>query len=107
MPRAATFGTGGLAGGMRGSKANELIVVQPRPNFWTVIAINACRLLGRLILRGIRYPGAACSLVLVVVLSMWLGLLGLGVMLVRGAASLAVWRRLHPANFRRVVVSQW
>jgi S-DNA-T family DNA segregation ATPase FtsK/SpoIIIE len=92
---------------MRGSKANELIVVQPRPSFWTVMVTNACRLLGRLILWVTRHPGTAGVLVLVLLLWLWLGLLGLGAVLVCATASLAGWRWLHPATFRRVVVSRW
>lgn len=107
MARTATRGTGGLAGGMRGSKANELIVVQPRPSFWTVMATNACRLLGRLILWATRHPDTAGSLILVLVLWLSLGLLGLTALLGCAAASLAAWRWLHPVTFRRVVVSRW
>lgn len=77
MARTATRGTGGLAGGMRGSKANELIVVQPRPSFWTVMATNACRLLGRLVLWATRHPATAGTVILTVVLWLSLGLLAL------------------------------
>jgi S-DNA-T family DNA segregation ATPase FtsK/SpoIIIE len=92
---------------MRGSKANELIVVQPRPSFWTVMATNLCRLLGRLVLWATRHPGTAGSLILIVVLWLWLGLLGAGAVVVCAGVSLAAWRWLHPVTFRRVVVSRW
>jgi S-DNA-T family DNA segregation ATPase FtsK/SpoIIIE len=107
MARTATYGTGGLAGGMRGSKANELIVVQPRPSFWTVLATNLCRLLGRLVLLATRHPGTAGTLVLVVLLWLALGVLGLGAVLGCAAGSLALWRWLRPTTFRGVVVSRW
>jgi hypothetical protein len=36
-------------GGMRGRQAPQLVMVQPRPTLTTVLVINTCRLVGRLV----------------------------------------------------------
>ena len=107
MARTATFGTGGLAGGMRGSKANELLVIQPRPTLTTVIVTNMFRLLGRLLGWVIRHPGTAGTVLLAGGLLAWLGAGGLVVTAVLTAVGVVVWRRWHAASYRRLVVSRW
>jgi DNA segregation ATPase FtsK/SpoIIIE, S-DNA-T family len=107
IARTAAFGTGGLAGGMRGSKANELIVVQPRPTLTTVVLTNLCRLLGWLVVWASKHPVSAVGLVVAVVLWVWFGLVGLVGVAVAVVVGLVGWRSLHPASFRRLVVSRW
>src|SRR5512139_1793435 len=105
MARTATFGTGGLAGGMRGSKANELVVIQPRPTVTTVILTNLARLLGRLIGWVLRHPGSACTFLLAWWLLAWLGAGGVAVTAVVIVATVLLWRHWHVASYRRLVVS--
>lgn len=107
MARTASFGTGGLAGGMRGSKASELIVIQPRPTLATVVLTNLFRVLGRLLVWVVRHPGLASAGVLACALFAWLGAVGLGAGTFAGVGGVAAWRRFHPGSFRRVVVSRW
>ena len=107
MARTASFGTGGLAGGMRGSKASELVVIQPRPTLTTVILTNLARVLGRLIGWVLRHPGSACTFLLAWWLLAWLGVGGLAVSAAVGVGGVLLWRRLHVASYRRLVVSRW
>jgi DNA segregation ATPase FtsK/SpoIIIE, S-DNA-T family len=107
MARTATFGTGGLAGGMRGSKANELLVIQPRPTLTTVILTNLVRLLGLGLGWLIRHPGTAGTILLTWWLLAWLGAGGLAVTAALSVAGVMLWRRLHPVSYRRLVVSRW
>jgi S-DNA-T family DNA segregation ATPase FtsK/SpoIIIE len=107
MARTARFGTGGLAGGMRGSKASELIVVQPRPSLFTVTVLNLARLLGTVTGWAARHPSVVAALSTAVVVSAVLGLIGLGVLLGATAAGLWLWRRWHRASYLHLVVSRW
>jgi S-DNA-T family DNA segregation ATPase FtsK/SpoIIIE len=105
--RTAAFGTGGLTGGMRGSKANELIVVQPRPTLTTVLLTNLCRLLGRLVVWASKHPASAAGLVVATALWFWVGATGLGATALLAVVGLLTWRRMHPGSFRLLVVSRW
>ena len=105
--RTASVGTGGLAGGMRGSKANELIVLQPRPGLATVIVTNTFRLLGRLVSWAAKHPGAVTTLALAGLLWLTAGLTGLVGAHVAVLVGLWLWRRLHRSSFTRLVVSRW
>jgi S-DNA-T family DNA segregation ATPase FtsK/SpoIIIE len=96
-----------MAGGMRGSKANELIVVQPRPTLGTVILLNLFKLLGRAVAWVVGHP--APSMVGLVLVAVWvvLGAVGLAALAVALCLGLAAWRRLHPTTYRLVIVSRW
>lgn len=107
MARTARFGTGGLAGGMRGSKANELIVVQPRPSLVTVTVLNLARLLGLAAAWAARNPAVVVATSTAVVVWSIAGLAGLGLLLGASAAGLWLWRRWHRASYLRLVVSRW
>ncbi len=107
MARTATFGTGRLAGGMRGSKANELLVIQPRPSLTTVVLTNLVRLLGLGLAWLIRHPGTAGTILLTWWLLAWLGAGGLAVTAALSVVGVMLWRRLHPVSYRRLVVSRW
>lgn len=107
MARTATVGTGGLAGGMRGSKANELVIIQPRPTLTTVILTNLVRLLGRFAGWLIRDPGTAGTILLSWWLVAWLGAGGFAATVVVIVAGVMLWRRLHVASYRRLLVSRW
>lgn len=107
MARTARFGTGGLAGGMRGSKVNELIVVQPRPTLFTVTVLNLARLLGLVAAWAARNPSVVVAVSTAVVVWAVAGLAGLGLLLVAMAAGLWLWRRWHGASYLRLVVSRW
>ena len=107
MTRTASVGTGGLAGGMRGSKANELIVLQPRPSLAMVIVTNLCRLLGRCLFAAARHPATVAILVLALVIWLSVGVVGLAAGTVAVSVGLVLWRRLHPESFFGLVVSRW
>lgn len=107
MARTAKLGTGGLVGGMRGSKANELIVLQPRPSLFTVVVLNLARLLGQLTGWLARHPSAVAVAVAVVAVWALAGLRGVGVLSGAGVVGLWVWRRWHRSSYRRLVVSRW
>jgi S-DNA-T family DNA segregation ATPase FtsK/SpoIIIE len=92
---------------MRGSKASELVVIQPRPTLTTVILTNLARLVGRLIGWVLRHPGSACTFLLAWWLLAWLGAGGLAISAAVGGGGVLLWRRLHVASYRRLVVSRW
>jgi S-DNA-T family DNA segregation ATPase FtsK/SpoIIIE len=92
---------------MRGSKANELIVVQPRPSLFTVTVLNLVRLLGVVTGWATRHPSVVVAALAAVVVWAVLGLMGLGGLLGVTAAGLWLWRRWHRASYLRLVVSRW
>lgn len=107
MAKTATFGTGGIAGGMRGAKASELVVIQPRPTLITVVLTNLARLLGMLVGWVLRHPvGAALAVAAWLVFSL-LGGRGAALGLILVVAGLLAWRRWHRDSYRRLVVSRW
>lgn len=107
MAWTAKLGTGGLVGGMRGSKANELIVLQPRPSLFTVVVLNLARLLGQLTGWVARHPSAVVVAVAVAAVGALGGLHGVGGLFGAGVVVLWVWRRWHRSSYRRLVVSRW
>ena len=92
---------------MRGSKASELIVLQPRPSLAIVIVTNLCRLLGRCLFAAAHHPATVAALVLGLVIWRSAGPVGLLAASVAVIVGLLVWRRLHADSFLRVMVSRW
>ena len=107
MARTATFGTGGLAGGVRGSKASELVVIQPRPTLTTVALTNLARLLAMLIAWVARHPVGTCTVLGLWTLFALLGAGGLSAGAVLATGALLAWWRWHRGSYRRLVVSRW
>lgn len=107
MTRTASVRAGGLAGGMRGAKASELIVLQPRPNLAVVVLTNLGRLLGRCLSGAARHPATVTTVVLELVVGLTVGLVGLLATSVAVVGVLLAWRRLYQDSFCRVVVSRW
>jgi S-DNA-T family DNA segregation ATPase FtsK/SpoIIIE len=93
-------------GGMRGRQTPQLVMVQPRPTLTTVLVVNTCRLLGRLVGWVCAHPTGTVLVLGFTLLVALVGLAGLAVGLAAAVVLLLAWRRSRPLSYRRVVVSR-
>ncbi|MGH8892480.1 MAG: FtsK/SpoIIIE domain-containing protein [Actinomycetes bacterium] len=94
--------------GMGHSSSNDRLVAPVlRPTLLTIIALNVFRLLRRGARFAARHPVGTGVLVCIAALARLSGLLGLVLPFFVAVALLFGWARIHPASYRRVVVSRW
>lgn len=105
--RTTNLSAGTVAGGMRGSRSGELLVVQPRPSLLLVVVTNLARLAARLLAWMTRHPLAVVAGGVLLVLWLAAGLLGILATATGVIVGLIAWRRIWADSFCRVVVSRW
>ena len=106
--RTTSFRAGAMVGGgLRGSRSNELLVIQPAPTFGYVLAVNVLRILGCLLAWTVRHPRTLAAFIVVWLLFHVAGMTSLGIAAVALLAGLVGWRWVHKPSWYRLVVSRW
>jgi DNA segregation ATPase FtsK/SpoIIIE, S-DNA-T family len=105
--RTTNLPTSAMAGGMRGDRSREWMVVQPRPSLSTVLLVNLGRATGRLLAWAARHPFTIAALTAIAAVWVLRGPVGVLALVLAVLGLLATWRRYRPASFTRIVVSRW
>jgi S-DNA-T family DNA segregation ATPase FtsK/SpoIIIE len=92
---------------MRGSTTREFVVAPHRPSLVTLVLKNLGILLAAGVILAVRHPAIASGLMLTGIAFVWLGGVGIVVLVVVAVGGLLGWRRWHRRSYRRVVTSRY
>ena len=96
-----------VSGMGRSSTTDRFVEPVIRQTLLSVLALNAFRLLRRVVRTAVRHPVGTGVLVCIIALARLSGLVGVAIPILVALVVLFGWSRIHPVSYRRVVVSGW